>query len=194
MLSVGVTPLPTANELKYTKIINGQQFCTIICTLNDPLPCQKRSRFPLNVGIFYVSPFAYFFASHKTDSQFALTQLSLGCLKLGHHISRHNYSQNLSETNLLSVAVPLLCMNSELSAGQAEIKNRERAERKCCGSCGRPNRSMGDKRMSNKPMMNPEWSLLWGPGLLLTNALLTWRMQPVIEIHSVSEREEECER
>lgn len=71
---------------------------------------------------------------------------------------------------------------------RAEIKNWERVERKRCGSCGRPNRSMWDKRMSNKPMMNPEWSLLWGPGLLLTNVLLTSRKQPVIEIHSVSAR------
>lgn len=67
-------------------------------------------------------------------------------------------------------------------------------ERKRRGSCGRPNRSIEDKRMSNKPMMNPERSLLWGPGLLLTNVLLTSHKQPVIEIHSVSEREEECAR
>ncbi len=129
--------------------------------------------------------------SIKTNSQFALSQLSLCCLKLGHHISRHNYSQNLSETNLPSAALSLLCMNSELSMGQTEIKNDERVERKRCGSCGRPNRSMGDKRMSNRPMMNPEWSLLWGPGLLLTNALLTSHTQPVIDIHSVSESEKE---
>lgn len=65
--------------------------------------------------------YLHILASHKTDSQFSLSQLSICCLKLGHHISRHNYSQNLSETNLLSVAVPLLCMNSELSARQEEI-------------------------------------------------------------------------
>lgn len=130
----------------------------------------------------------------KTDSQFASSQLSLHCLKLGHHISRHNYSQNLSETNLLSVAVLLLCMSSELSAVQAEIKNWERVERKSCESCGRASRSIGDKHMSNKPRMKPEWSLLWGPGLLLTNVLLTSHKQPVIEIPSVSDREEECER
>lgn len=148
----------------------------------------KRSIFSLNVGILYFSVLLI------TDLQFVLSQLPLYCLKLGHHISRHNYSQNLSETNLLSVAVPLLCMNSELSAVQAEIKNSERAERKRCESCGRPSRSIGDKHMSNKPMMNPEQSLLWGPGPLLTNVLLTSHKQPVIEIHSVSEREEECER
>lgn len=57
-----------------------------------------------------------------------------------------------------------------------------------------PNRSMGDKRVSNKPMMNPEWALSRGPGLLLTNVLLTSHKQPVTEIHSVPAREEKCER
>lgn len=147
--------------------------------------------FKKNIGIFYALAFAYFLALHKTDSQLVFSQLSLHCLKLGHHISRHNYSQNLSETNLLSVGAPLLCMNSELSAGWAEIKNCRKVERKRCGSSGKPNRSIEDKRMSNKPMMNPEWSLLWGPGQHLTNALLTLHRpkQPVIEIHSVCESE-----
>ena len=87
-----------------------------------------------------------------------------------------------------------LCITSVLSADRAldiYMKNCERVERKRCGSCSRPNRSIGDKRMSNKPMMNPEWSLSWGPG---TNALSTSHKQPVIEVHSVFEREEECER
>lgn len=42
--------------------------------------------------------------------------------------------------------------------------------------------------MSNKPMMNPEWSLLWGPGLLLTNALLTSHGQPQKDSPCVRER------
>lgn len=80
-------------------------------------------------------------------------------------------------------------MNSELSAGRVEIKKTETGlERKHCGSCGRPNRSMGDKRMSNRPMMNPRVVPLVGePGLFLTNVLLTSHRQAVIETHSVSE-------
>lgn len=71
----------------------GSSYETIICILNQATTSQKGSRFPLNAGIFYASPFAYFPGYHKTDSQFALSRLSLHCLKLGHHISRHNYSQ-----------------------------------------------------------------------------------------------------
>lgn len=37
-------------------------------------------------------------------------------------------------------------------------------------------------------MMNPAWSPSWGPGLLLTNVLLTSRKQPVAEIRSVPVR------
>lgn len=133
-------------------------------------------------------------ASHKTNSQFSLSLLSIYCLKLGHHISRHNYSENLSAPNLLSVALPHLCMNSELSAGREEIEKSKSVERKCHGSCVRRNRSMGDKHVSNEATMNPEWPLSWGPGPLLTNVLLTSHKQPVIEIHSVLAREEECER
>lgn len=51
-------------------------------------------------------------------------------------------------------------MNSELSAGREETEKSENVEKKQHGSCGRPNRSMGDKRVSNEAMMNPEWPLL----------------------------------
>lgn len=101
----------------------------------------KRGPDSLKQFTSFMYHYLHILTSHKTDSQFSLSQLSICCLKLGHHISRHNYSQNLSETNLLSVAVPLLCMNSELSARREEIfcffLNWERVERKRRGSCGR---------------------------------------------------------
>lgn len=102
----------------------------------------------------FIYHYLHILASHKTNSQFSLSLLSIYCLKLGHHISRHNYSQNLTETNLLSVALPHLCMNSKLSAGREEIEKSESVERKRHGSCSRPNRSMGDKHVSKKAMMN----------------------------------------
>ena len=104
---VGVTQLPPANETG-AKIMNGQPFWNNYLHTKSSHQSQTGSRFSLNAGIFYASPFAYFPGYHKTDSQFALSRLSLHCLKLGHHISRHNYSQNLSKTNLLSISVPLL--------------------------------------------------------------------------------------
>lgn len=101
-------------------------------------------------------------ASHKTDSRLSFSQLSICRLKVGHHISRRNCSQKISVRQICCqlLGPSFLCMNSELSARRGEIKNKKRKKNngERAGGTRRgaaANRSMGDKRAPNKPMMNP---------------------------------------
>lgn len=140
-------------------------------------------------------------ASHKTDSRLSFSQLSICRLKVGHHISRRNCSQKISVRQICcqSPGRSFLCMNSELSGRRGEIKNKKRkksnGERARGTGDGGANRSIGDKRAPNKPMMNPGAApppspLVRNRGRLLTNVLLTSHEQPVVEIHSVPARRE----
>lgn len=74
-------------------------------------------------------------------------------------------------------------INSKLSAGQTEVEQRGREGRRGSERCSRAHRSIGDKHMSNQPMMKP--GNVGGPNLLVTNALLTLLRfnQPDTEIH-----------
>lgn len=113
------TPLLTGSNSH--KTINEAKFSAITC-INVPLLCRMRFGNPHTVGIFYALLFAY--PSHKTNSQFSLSQLSICYLKLGHHITRRNYRQNSSEPNLLSVAVPLMYEQQVVSGTGGRYKNK----------------------------------------------------------------------
>lgn len=112
--------------------------------------------------IFYVSAFAYFLAPHQTYFVSFASVIS----SFPQTGSSYLQAQLQPKTSARQICCQTSChfyvWTASCRREREGEKNWERVERKRWGSCSKPNRSIGYKRMSNKPMMNAEQPLAGG--------------------------------